>query len=45
MSKEERAEVIMRGQSPWSARAALRRMLEHAWEHYVEIAQRLKNVP
>jgi predicted RNase H-like HicB family nuclease len=45
MSKAERADVIMRGQSPWSARAAVRRMLEHAWEHYVEIAERLKQTP
>lgn len=42
MSKAERADVIMRGQMPWSARSAVRRMLEHAWEHYVEIAERLK---
>jgi predicted RNase H-like HicB family nuclease len=41
MSPVERRDVIMRGQSPWSARAALRRMLEHCWEHYVEIATRL----
>lgn len=45
MSKEERAEVIMRGQTPWSARAAVRRMLEHGWEHYLEIAERLKATP
>jgi predicted RNase H-like HicB family nuclease len=42
MSKAERAEVIMRGQMPWSARSAVRRMLEHAWEHYVEIGDRLE---
>lgn len=45
MSKAERGEVIMRGQTPWSARSAVRRMLEHAWEHYVEIAERLKQTP
>ncbi len=45
MSKEERSEVIMRGQTPWSARAAVRRMLEHGWEHYLEIAERLEAVP
>ena len=45
MSKEERAQVIMRGQTPWSARAAVRRMVEHAWEHYVEIAERLRQAP
>jgi predicted RNase H-like HicB family nuclease len=42
MPDRERRDVIMRGQSPWSVRAALRRMLEHAWEHYAEIATRLK---
>jgi predicted RNase H-like HicB family nuclease len=41
MSTAQRAEVIMRGKSPWTARSALRRMLEHGWEHYVEIATRL----
>jgi len=45
MTKDERSEVIMRGQTPWSARAALRRMLEHGWEHYIEIAERLKVTP
>lgn len=45
MSKDERSEVILRGQSPWSARAAVRRMLEHAWEHHLEIAERLKASP
>jgi predicted RNase H-like HicB family nuclease len=42
MTKDERGEVIQRGQMPWSARSAVRRMLEHGWEHYVEIAERLK---
>jgi hypothetical protein len=42
---EERGAVIMRGQSPWSVRYAVRRMLEHAWEHYVEIAERLGRQP
>lgn len=45
MSPAERAEVIMRGQSPWSARCAVRKMLEHCWEHYVEIAERLGKAP
>ncbi|HYM16108.1 MAG TPA: hypothetical protein VEZ14_11160 [Dehalococcoidia bacterium] len=45
MSDAERAEIIQRGQSPWSARAAVRRMLEHAWEHYSEIAERLQQAP
>lgn len=41
MPAEERRAVVQRGQSPWSVRAAVRRMLEHGWEHYSEIAQRL----
>lgn len=41
MPEDERSTVIMRGQSPWTARAAVRRMLEHGWEHYSEIAMRL----
>jgi hypothetical protein len=45
MDAEERAAVIMRGQSPWTVRSALRRMLEHGWEHYVEIAERLGRQP
>jgi predicted RNase H-like HicB family nuclease len=45
MSKQERADVIMRGQTPWSPRSAVRRMLEHGWEHYVEIAERLGKMP
>lgn len=45
MTQDERSEVIMRGQTPWSARAAVRRMLEHGWEHYVEIAERLGATP
>lgn len=45
MSTAERSDVIMRGQTPWSARAAVRRMLEHGWEHYLEIADRLNLSP
>lgn len=41
MPASERSGVVLRGQSPWSARGAVRRMLEHGWEHYVEIAERL----
>jgi predicted RNase H-like HicB family nuclease len=45
MDAAERTGVVMRGQNPWSARAAVRRMLEHAWEHYVEISVRLGREP
>jgi hypothetical protein len=45
MTSDERASVIMRGQNPWSVRRAMRNMLEHSWEHYVEIAVRLGKSP
>jgi hypothetical protein len=45
MSEEERSALVVRGQSPWTARSAVRHMLEHGWEHYVEIAERLGVVP
>ncbi len=45
MDDDERSSVVMRGQSPWTARRAVRNMLEHCWEHYVEIAVRLGNEP
>jgi predicted RNase H-like HicB family nuclease len=45
MPNDERSMVIMRGQNPWSARRAVRAMLEHCWEHYVEIAVRLGKEP
>jgi hypothetical protein len=45
MTDAERSQVIQRGQNPWSARSAVRRMLEHGWEHYVEIAERLGATP
>lgn len=45
MTARERSAVVMRGQSRWTARSALRRMLEHAWEHYAEIATRIGIAP
>jgi len=45
MTDAERREVVQRGQQPWSVRYAVRRMLEHAWEHYAEIATRLGQAP
>lgn len=45
MSTEERTTVRQAGQSQWSARAAVRRMLEHGWEHYLEICRRLGVAP
>jgi hypothetical protein len=45
LTDEERSTVIMRGQSPWSVRRAMRSMLQHSWEHYVEISERLGKAP
>lgn len=42
MPEGERRRVIMRGQSQWSCRSAVRRMLEHGWEHHCEIVDRLR---
>jgi len=41
LNEEERRKHIPHGQVTWTARRALRRMLEHAWEHRQEIAVRL----
>ena len=41
MADDERSAVVQRGQSQWTVRHALRRMLEHGWEHYCEVATRL----
>lgn len=45
MTDVERTKLIQRGQNPWTARSAVRRMLEHGWEHYVEIAARVGKSP
>jgi predicted RNase H-like HicB family nuclease len=45
MRADERTSVVMRGQQRWTARYAVRRMLEHCWEHYVEIAERMGREP
>jgi predicted RNase H-like HicB family nuclease len=44
MSDFERAEVRQTA-TGWSANYASRRMLEHAWEHYLEICARLNTAP
>jgi len=41
LTEEQRGIPVQHGQMSWSARRALRRMLEHAWEHYQEIVTRL----
>ncbi len=41
MSVEERRRQVQHGQSLWTARKMLRRVLEHEWEHNEEIRARL----
>lgn len=42
MTEAERQAQVPHGQVTWTARRGLRRMLEHTWEHYQEIAARLE---
>jgi hypothetical protein len=37
---EERERTVPHGQETWTARKTARRLLEHQWEHLVEIAER-----
>ncbi len=41
LTEVERTRSVPHGQVTWTARRALRRMLEHEWEHMLEIAARL----
>jgi predicted RNase H-like HicB family nuclease/uncharacterized damage-inducible protein DinB len=41
MSEEERTQPVPHGQVTWTARRGLRRMLEHTWEHRLEIDRRI----
>ncbi len=41
MTESERSESVQHGQATWTARRAMRRLLEHNWEHLVEISDRL----
>ncbi len=41
MTDADRAQSVQRGQVTWTAKRALRRLLEHPWEHLVEIEERL----
>jgi len=41
MTEAERTDTVQRGQVTWTARRALRRLLEHPWEHMLEIAERV----
>jgi len=44
LTDEERKQLIPHGQVTWSARRCMRRMLEHGWEHLLEISVRLKKI-
>ena len=41
VTESEREQLVQRGQVTWTVRRALRRMLEHEWEHLQETARRL----
>jgi uncharacterized damage-inducible protein DinB/predicted RNase H-like HicB family nuclease len=41
LTDAERTELVARGQSMRTARKVMRRMLEHQWEHLVELRERL----
>ncbi|MFQ5858734.1 MAG: hypothetical protein ACE5LU_24290 [Anaerolineae bacterium] len=41
MTDEERRQSVPHGQVTWTARRALRRMLEHQWEHLLKVSERL----
>jgi predicted RNase H-like HicB family nuclease/uncharacterized damage-inducible protein DinB len=41
LTEAERTAQVPHGQVTWTAHRALRRMLEHAWEHLLEISERL----
>jgi uncharacterized damage-inducible protein DinB len=42
LTEVERTQRVPHGQVTWTARRALRRTLEHDWEHLVELARRLE---
>ena len=41
MTEKELEQAVGHGQVTWTARRALRRMLEHGWEHLMELSRRL----
>jgi uncharacterized damage-inducible protein DinB/predicted RNase H-like HicB family nuclease len=41
LTPEERSNVVQHWKQTWTARKALRRMLEHEWEHLIELCERL----
>jgi predicted RNase H-like HicB family nuclease/uncharacterized damage-inducible protein DinB len=45
MTEAERMQTVQRGRVTWTARRMFRRMLEHEWEHLLEMAERLGSPP
>jgi uncharacterized damage-inducible protein DinB/predicted RNase H-like HicB family nuclease len=45
MAETERGQLVPHGQVTWTARRGLRRMLEHEWEHLLEVSRRLVPLP
>lgn len=41
MTETERVRLVPHGQVTWTARRGLRRMLEHEWEHLLEVRRRV----
>ncbi len=41
LTEAERSRSVPHGEVKWTARRCLRRMLEHGWEHFMEISRRL----
>jgi hypothetical protein len=42
LTEEERSQQLVHWKRIWTARKVLRRMLEHEWEHLVELSERLE---
>ncbi len=41
LTEEERSQQVVQWKRIWTARKVLRRMLEHEWEHLIELSERL----
>ncbi|HJW83345.1 MAG TPA: hypothetical protein VJ754_03475 [Anaerolineae bacterium] len=41
LTPEERTRAVEHWKQTWTARKVIRRMLEHEWEHLVELSERL----
>ncbi|MBI5948411.1 MAG: DinB family protein [Chloroflexi bacterium] len=45
MTAEERERLVEKSTGAWTCRRMLRRLLEHNWEHYREVEERLGSGP